>query len=386
MLRRCLVIVLALMPLLWIGSASADVLFKFDVTHGAAELDEGTVVTMNASNQVIAADGTDRDVEIVGVIIGKEDDGGTMKYLVATSGIIEISGASFPVGARLTCNASGQIVVADDDEDVLVGIAMSATRVQLQIGDMQARYSYIDPSGASNYTSTNLQAAIDELDAAIDGITATDDWVNETGDNMTGNLTFNTSNVVITASTGNIWTIGDVYMANNQQFYMKNNDGTDQAWITPRNGNNDIIITMGTGSAGGNNLYIQDASFNNVAQFSAGSNALRLYGNLVMQDKSVWDADYVEANYIQDGEDNTVEVLDNLTVQGNAGVTAGNDLYVGSIGLNDVGTGPTSSGASLVGTYDEFTFSDGTNVQDVLDDLDAAITAAGAPQNLFENK
>src|SRR3990167_2813077 len=66
--------------------------------------------------------------------------------------------------------------------------------------------------------------------------------------------------------------------------------------------------------------------------------------------------------------------LDSLTTDsGGVTIASGQDLTIGTIGLNDTGTGPTNSGASLVGTFDEFANSSSSNVQDVLDDLDAAI-------------
>jgi hypothetical protein len=49
------------------------------------------------------------------------------------------------------------------------------------------------------------------------------------------------------------------------------------------------------------------------------------------------------------------------------------DVFVGGVALNGVGTGPTDSGSSLVGVFDELTYSSADNVQDVLDDLDTAI-------------
>ncbi len=58
-----------------------------------------------------------------------------------------------------------------------------------------------------------------------------------------------------------------------------------------------------------------------------------------------------------------------------ADVTFGS-LTLGSIGLEDIGTSNITSGASLIGVYDEFTHSSSTNVQDVLADFDAAITGA----------
>jgi hypothetical protein len=65
----------------------------------------------------------------------------------------------------------------------------------------------------------------------------------------------------------------------------------------------------------------------------------------------------------------TVSDVVNLTIN------SGGDLTIGAIGLNDIGTNEDDSGASLVGTFDEFTNSSSTNVQDVLHDLDAAIGA-----------
>jgi fibronectin-binding autotransporter adhesin len=65
------------------------------------------------------------------------------------------------------------------------------------------------------------------------------------------------------------------------------------------------------------------------------------------------------------------------------GVTAGGDatvtsLTIGAIDLSDVGTSNADSGASLVGTFDEFDNSSSGNVQDVLDDLDTVITGLAA--------
>ncbi|KKU32272.1 MAG: hypothetical protein UX47_C0015G0007, partial [Candidatus Collierbacteria bacterium GW2011_GWA2_46_26] len=59
----------------------------------------------------------------------------------------------------------------------------------------------------------------------------------------------------------------------------------------------------------------------------------------------------------------TVSDVVNLTIN------TGGDLTIGAIGLNDVGTTNITSGASLVGVFDEFDNSASTTVQDVLDDL-----------------
>ena len=63
-----------------------------------------------------------------------------------------------------------------------------------------------------------------------------------------------------------------------------------------------------------------------------------------------------------------------LEVVGDARLLAGNDYYIGDIGLNDTGSSAITSGGYLVGLYaDEYYNSASTNVQDVIDDLDNAI-------------
>src|SRR3989344_8915750 len=54
-------------------------------------------------------------------------------------------------------------------------------------------------------------------------------------------------------------------------------------------------------------------------------------------------------------------------------IRAGTEFYKGSIALGATGSSNTTSGASLIGAFDEFTNSDSTTVQDVLDDLDSVI-------------
>ena len=65
-----------------------------------------------------------------------------------------------------------------------------------------------------------------------------------------------------------------------------------------------------------------------------------------------------------------------LDVVGDIGISSGYDLHIGNIGLGDSASA-TTSGAYLVGVYPEFDNSTGTRLQDVLNDLDAAITTLG---------
>ncbi|MFZ5365096.1 MAG: beta strand repeat-containing protein [Patescibacteria group bacterium] len=69
----------------------------------------------------------------------------------------------------------------------------------------------------------------------------------------------------------------------------------------------------------------------------------------------------------------SVDAAGNSSFSGNLTTTAG-DLIVGTTGLSET-TAPNDSGAYLVGAFDEFTYSASTNVQAVLNDLDAALGA-----------
>jgi len=72
------------------------------------------------------------------------------------------------------------------------------------------------------------------------------------------------------------------------------------------------------------------------------------------------------------GGDIFINTTDNLHV-------SSTNLYLANgITLGSSGTSATTSGAYLVGVYDEFDNSNSANVQDVLDDLDAAIQAASS--------
>lgn len=77
------------------------------------------------------------------------------------------------------------------------------------------------------------------------------------------------------------------------------------------------------------------------------------------------------------------EVANTLTVTAQAGSTWDiadsvtiASVYSGTTSLEET-TAANDSGSYLIGVFDEFTNSDSTNVQDVLDDLDAAISSGG---------
>lgn len=62
-----------------------------------------------------------------------------------------------------------------------------------------------------------------------------------------------------------------------------------------------------------------------------------------------------------------------ITSAGEIQLPSTQTLQIGSIELNDVGSDNTTSGAVLIGAFDEFNNSSSTNLQDILDDFDAAI-------------
>jgi len=67
-----------------------------------------------------------------------------------------------------------------------------------------------------------------------------------------------------------------------------------------------------------------------------------------------------------------------ITTAGEIQIPSTQTLQIGTIELNDVGASNVTSGAALIGAFDEFANSSGTNIQDVLDDLDSAIGAGGS--------
>ncbi|MCK5833672.1 hypothetical protein KAH81_08385, partial [bacterium] len=152
-------IVLALF--LFSGLALAQI--KYPVTSDAA-LTVGTVVTVDGTdaNEIVAAVGPNPSAEVIGIITAIQNVGGTDYYLVKTEGYIELSSKTFTPGARLTSDATGDIVEAANDEDMLVGIAVSATRVQILIDDARAKYTFFDDTDAG-LGAGNVQDAIDSL-------------------------------------------------------------------------------------------------------------------------------------------------------------------------------------------------------------------------------
>ena len=156
---------------------------KYPVTSDVA-LGVGTVVTIDGTdaNKIIAADGPIPTAEVIGIITAVQNIGGVDFYLVKTEGYLELSGATFTPGTRLTSNGTGQIVASTSVKDVLVGIAVSGTRVQILINDPK-----IDDIFDGDITITGDLTV--EGDLQIDGIsTFNDDVTVDANLDVTGNL------------------------------------------------------------------------------------------------------------------------------------------------------------------------------------------------------
>ncbi|HYK08957.1 MAG TPA: hypothetical protein VEW42_05655, partial [Candidatus Eisenbacteria bacterium] len=76
---------------------------------------------------------------------------------------------------------------------------------------------------------------------------------------------------------------------------------------------------------------------------------------------------------------NLIITSNGLQVSAAGGITIPNTqtLTVGTIGLSDAGVSNLTSGANLVGVFDNFVNSSSNNLQQVLKDLDSSITSAG---------
>jgi hypothetical protein len=129
-------------------------------------------------------------------------------------------------------------------------------------------------------------------------------------------------------------------------------------------------------------LVIGDSSSNAPFFFDTSANLLILTNSTSGASFRVNDQANDVTPFIIDGAGNvgigTTNPTYKLEVIGDARLSNGSDLFIGTIGLNDNGVDNVSSGASLIGVFNEFTWSAGGTVQQVLNDLDAQIgTVAG---------
>ncbi|MCD6501834.1 hypothetical protein J7L01_04480, partial [bacterium] len=141
----------------------------------------------------------------------------------------------------------------------------------------------------------------------------------------------------LVGDSGNFWLHGRIEMNNDRTIFARNSSDALKGIFTPLNGADDVILSM----ADGNNFYIQDNTYDNVAQFAGGDVALYLFGDLsmdtptgsgdfdiLMNDNSIFNATIVEANTLRDNDDGELTVDDDLRV--------GNALYIGDVPVDAV--------------------------------------------------
>lgn len=133
---------------------------------------------------------------------------------------------------------------------------------------------------------------------------------------------------------------------------------------------------------GQSNWVIMDMSFDAGGISLTGTNSVAYNIWIGGTHYDVYTGDTGDSEFVVPGSSlGDSEVADALTVDAQAGSTwdladtvTALSVYVGTTSLEET-TAANDSGASIVGVFDEFANSNSANVQDVLDDLDAAITA-----------
>ena len=206
-----------------------------------------------------------------------------------------------------------------------------------------------DDSMTNISANTTVQSAIKQLDTAIaaassGGVTS----IASSNSSLTFSASVGTVDAVLNLGHSNTWTAAQTFTANT--FFP----GTG-IWDT--NGNIGIGTTAPTAklSIGGASSVISNASGN--LTLAPASNLIVSQGNVGI---------------------GTTQPGYKLDVNGDVRVASGSDFYVNTIGLND--NGSTSSGASLIGLYDDSmtNISANTTVQSAIKQLDTAIAAASS--------
>ena len=216
--------------------------------------------------------------------------------------------------------------------------------------------------------NTTVQGAIGELDSAIGNRAYTEDNYVTDAQSLTASvnaLDMMLQNVV-TGSTG-LWidTAGYIYAQNASNVVISDTGNLGIGTTAPS------VSLEVVGEARATRYAFQDDSDTYVD--TLGSNEILFVSN---------GANQALINANGNLGIGTTAPTYKLDVNGDARITLGNDLYIttaaGNIALGAIGTDESTSGASLIGVFDEFLYSNSTTVQGVLDDIDNALTVAGS--------
>ncbi|TAK04301.1 hypothetical protein EPO34_04150, partial [Patescibacteria group bacterium] len=303
-------------------------------------------LTMNAAATFNAdVDFTFAGTENVGLT---SDLGGTVSMLSLTGTPSATAGTTrgIAIGQASSANTNGldaALLIDNADADLAIGDAILITN-----------------TGGGGYTDLLDSPTLDISGAGAitgaTGIAGSGTWDTSgalEGGTVNAVTSLSTAGTVRLDSSGNLTSIGNL-------------TATGAITVSSTGATNDIILDSA-------DLVIvqDDLTVNANLAFGAASPAIAIPNT--------------DSLVVTDGTNTLLTVTDggtvgNVSVTGTlgAGATTVSSLTVGTILLSAVGTSNSTSGASLVGVFDEFTNSSATTVQDVLDDLDAAIGAGGS--------
>jgi len=309
---------------------------------------DATIIWGDALNELQIGDGTSSifidsdtwDISSAGVASGFTG--------ITSTGLIDLSGAS---GVRLressspntlaACTTTGEVIVNTTSNRLEVCTTTGVAGVAVWTAPAPAV-----PSGATDpLTCSPGDLFFNTTSSTLQVCTAADTW-NTAGPQDFEDIYAYDADGTLTTSDGD-FTI---------------NSGTGDVIIDSANWNVTAGGDLDAASITSNGALTADGTttLNGIVNIGDGGDAVSI-------NSSSWDISTAGAA----SGFTTIDASGNIT-------TSGGDLFIGAIGLGDAGVDNTTSGASLVGTFDEFDNSASTNVQDVLDDFDALIGSNAA--------
>lgn len=313
MRRLSSIVAVMLLTVSFSQGASARILFQDDVFHDVAS--EGLRINDD--------DAGDEDVTIQ---LGNDGTDGTIIWDDGTS----------------------TLTVGDGTDSV----AVDSGTWDISGAGVASGFTGITSTGAINFSGAS-RLALHQGGANPATCTEGDIFYNTT-DNTTYICT--ATNTWTALSTGGADTFESVYAADGDNTLTTTNGD-----FTVNTGTGDFIVTSNDWSVNATGDLTANNVTSNGTLDANGVVTLGDGGDSITIDSSTWD---ISAAGAASGF-TTISASGNVT-------TSGGDFIIGTTGLTET-TANNDSGAFLVGIFDEFDNSNGTNVQDVVDDIDAAI-------------
>ena len=320
----------------------------------------------NWYNVAISADGKIQNVTVdSGQIYVSTDYGDT--WTAKDSSRVWYGGVAMSSDGKIQTagDVAGQIYVSTDYGDtwtakdssrVWNGIAMSSD------GKIQTAIVY----GGQIYVSTDYGDTWTAKDSSRNwqGVTMSSDGEIQTAGVSGGQI-------YVSTDYGDTWTAKD--SSRNWWAFAMSSDGKIQTSVV---GGGQIYVSTAHSYVASGNVGIGDSTPNSLFTVGNGDlfqiNSSGIISNI---DGVAHIIDDVSGDLTLTSNSTNISLNDDVTFVGNANLTAASNLiFAGTTSLAET-TAANDSGAYLVGVFDEFANSSSTNVQDVLDDLDAAITS-----------